>query len=256
MRAAISDAGKPSTARPLMKYPKNDDEIEDPSPRLPAELARQIAPIILRTVVLVRKSHGGDVAVLANAADEINDLLIPRRLRETHDNIESLRRALDEDADTALAYAHYIYKTAGPEYGRMLLVWHRKIAERLRSSEKRSAVETEWWERQADANPASPVTAPPVPTRAPRTPTALRIDEFIHGVYQAKKVKIYKTDIWLEAGYHSDREFRSFQAEQKLPSGIVAKFNSVLRITPKEFIRNRARNREAYAAYRKEKGAR
>jgi hypothetical protein len=231
-----------------MKYPKNDDEIEDPSPRLPAELARQIAPIIPRTVVLVRKSQGGEMAVLANAAIQIFELLIARRLREAHTSIESLRRALVEDADTALGYAYHAYNSAG--YGRMLWVWHRKIAEQLRLSENRSAVETEWWERQADANPASPVTAPPVPTRAPRTPTALRIDDFIHAVFRATKVRIDKKDIWLDAGYHSDKEFRRFQAEQKLAPGIMAKFNRVLRKTPEEFLRNRDINREAHAAAR------
>jgi hypothetical protein len=257
MRGATTNAGKSGESPgPLMNYPESYREIEDPSPRLPAELARQIALTIPRTVVRLRKEDNetGRLTVLANAAVEIFEVLAPRRSEETYADVESLRRALKEDADIALAFVHYIYKSAGPEYGRMLWLWHAEIQKRLHFSEKRSSIETEWWERHADANPASPVVSPPVPTKAPRTPTASRIEKFIDDVYQATGVKIDKMDIWLAAGYHSDKEFRLFQAEKKVAP--AQKFNRVLRKTPEEFIRNLKVNREAHAAHLKAKPTR
>jgi hypothetical protein len=237
-----------------MEYPER--LIEDPSSRLPADIARQIAPIIPRTVVRFRKDVTKRLEVLASAAIEIFEVLAPRRLLEAHADIESLRRALAEDADTALAYAHYIHQIAGPGFGRMLWLWHQEIDRQLTFSEKRASVETEWWERQADDNPKSPVGLPPIPTKAPRTSTALRIEAFIDAVYQATGVKIDKMDIWLAAGYHSDREFRCFQAEQELAQAIVRKFNRVLGQTPEQFIRGIEVRRKAHADYLKAKGAR
>ena len=99
--------------------------------------------------------------------------------------------------------------------------------------------------------PASP---PPVPTRAPRTNTASRIEEFIDAVEQATEERIPKKNIWLVAGYRSDTEFRQFQGE-KLPaeSGIVATFNRVLKMPPKEFIEKSVIMRKDHEAYVKSK---
>jgi len=237
---------------PRKKYPEIC-EIEDPSPRLPAEVARQIAPIIPNTVVRLRKEETdrGGMEVLAKAAVEIFETLVSRRSREVHAEVESLRRALEEDAETALAYAHHIYKTAG--FGRMLWLWHREIERRLDLSEKRVAIETEWWERRADENLASPVVPPPIPTRAPRTATAARIEKFMHDTHNKAGIVINKMDIWLVAGYHSDKEFRRFQAEDQLSVGIIQRFNRVLRMEAAEFIKMRDIKRTEHAAYLKAK---
>jgi hypothetical protein len=226
-----------------MKYPNHFSEIEDPSPRVLPEIAQQIAPIIPQTVVHLLKDRG-KAEVLVNASLEVFAILASRRLGESHADIESLRRALDEDADTALRYAHFIYKVAG--LGCMLWLWHRETEQRLRLSEKREAIEIEWFERQSDDNPTSPAAPPPIPTKAPRTPTAARIEKFMSDVYEATGVKIDKTDIWLVAGYHSDREFRAFQLEQARDA-IKHKFNRVLRMEPGEFAEMRDIKRKEHA---------
>jgi hypothetical protein len=131
-------------------------------------------------------------------------------------------------------------------------LWHNPIERRL-DDDKQVNV-TALYVAQADANPVAPAVSPPVPTRAPRTTNAFRIEHFIQVVWDAKAERITKKDIWLVAGYHSDKEFRLFQADKVDASpGIARKFNGVLKLSPEEFLGKRDIKRTEHHAYLKAK---
>ena len=127
----------------------------------------------------------------------------------------------------------------------MAWIWHKEFEKQLDLSDAREALETKWWERQAEVNPAAPVRQPPVPTRTPRTDTTDLIDACIDRVNREKpsiEPTADKTDIWKMMNHKTDKLFRYFQAERPLASlttNVIRRFHSILNLPIDEFLRRR-----------------
>jgi hypothetical protein len=231
-----------------IRYPDHD-EITDPTPELPADLQREIKAIITGTVAFLRTtpdSESGCKRRLSDDASRTFGLLNRKAPPEDYGDVDLLQQVLTRNAELALSCMHFAYNQAG--FGRMLFLWHAEIVRRL--DEDRQPIVTACWVAQAEANPVAPTVPAPIPTRAPRTTNAFRIEHFIQVVWDATAEKNTKKDIWLVAGYHSDKEFRLFQAEKVEPSsGIARKFNAVLKLPPGEFIKRRDIKREEHEAH-------
>jgi hypothetical protein len=237
-----------------IRYP-DVDEIRDPTPNLPAAVVKEISAIITKAVVDLRNRplmvESGYIERIGDSVVEIFQLLTKGRLEEGYRDVDAFQEALHRDAEMAADCMHWAYKAAWR--GRMLYVnWHQGLERRL--SAETEAIVTKWWERRAYDNPVGPSTPPKIPTRAPRTSNAARIEAFIEQVEKTMGFTITKKDIWLVAGYHSDTEFRLFQGEKDgLTPGIASKFNKAISKAPELFIKERDLKREEHAAYLKKK---
>ena len=210
-----------------VRYPEVD-KIPDP-PELPPDLVASITPTATRAVIRFRKAQGASRDVLADAAVEILEVLLARRLGENHPTMESFHKAVEEDVDTALAYAHHIHKQAG--YGRMLFIWHRGITEILFASRQVEEAETKWWERQLNSiDPAGTTPAgQKAPTRravggqgsvprhpsTPNTSTARRIEAFRQRIEAADGRNVRTLDMVAFCRYKDATMFQRVQREAK-----------------------------------------
>lgn len=242
-----------------MRYPGHD-EIGDPSSKLPTELADRIAPIIPRAVVRLRRGDVVGSTVLTEVAMEIFALLLASRSWESHTDIESVRRAVNGDAETALAYAHHIHQMAG--YGRMSFICHKAIWDSLSLSEQAARIETEWWEHEARIQvPVEPIPAPsatdvgpeygkrPRHPAAPDTPTARRIETFRRRIEAGgRPVKV--RDMLAFCNYSDATMFQRVQREA--PDASAAARETIERMlrcpSPEEFWRTVDRNRKGIEA--------
>lgn len=170
-----------------MRYPDHN-EIADPSPNLPRELAERIAPIIPPAVAQLRRGGVSASEVLIQAANEIFELLTASRSWGSYREIESVRQAVNADIQTALAFAYYIHNLAGGN--RLLFIWNTSIWVSISLRGLAEGIETEWWERHAVpltadqesallATETQPEHGPkPRHPATPDTETARRIEAF------------------------------------------------------------------------------
>jgi hypothetical protein len=236
----------------------DSNEISDPSPELPQEIAHQIKAEITRTVAYLRATEDSELQRIerfGNTALRIFTLL--NRPTQAHADVEALRQALRAAAVAAVSTVHFIFRQSG--LGSVPFDWHDKLDLRLRHETDR--IETEWWIHQAEGNPIQPMSPPPVLTRAPRTETALKVEAYLDKVYRDTDVKVDKTDFWLRpvkpdgtSRYSSDTEFRAFQREDPTLSRAVANtFNSTFKMPSEKFIEGRDSRRQKLQSRRQKK---
>jgi hypothetical protein len=244
-----------------MRYPGHAD-IGDPSPKLPAAVAEQIEPLLIRAVANLRteEKESKQEEGLSDFAAAVFRLMGPRRLKEMPNRVESLRRELDEDAQLALDYAHWCYKLA-TRGGRMLFLSQEKVERRLRDESE--TIETEWWKRQADlksplsvdlvvADRARETSEPPKPglfprdRRTPDTATSRRIEVFKRKIEEESNREVLQGDIPTAAGYRDPTQFQRYQREKRVTPTARAAFDRVLRSNTTEFWLAVERNRQRF----------
>lgn len=125
-----------------MKYP-SDDEIVDPAPKLPPEVAAQLAPYVedaRRQYSRFRLRFRKDIsvweegpAIFVDLAGNVFKKLVVLALRDFAADFQAFRKAVGWEggaAEIALRYAHFVHKDV--TRGRMLFVWQwEKIEPRL-----------------------------------------------------------------------------------------------------------------------------
>lgn len=122
-----------------MRYPK-EDEIVDPSTRLPPEVAAELERYVLKarkTYSRFRQRFRVDASIwqeepkiLAEHAAEVFKGLVARVLQNRPADFETFRRRIGYEggaAEIAVWYAHYLYKDV--QRGRMPFEWQWKTVE-------------------------------------------------------------------------------------------------------------------------------
>jgi hypothetical protein len=240
-----------------MKYPTYE-AISDPASDLTVRQFTIIRPLLPGVQVEFRKAiRSGNCGetelrgILAKFAVEVFRRRSALEDLNGYPDIPSLRRALGLEADTALRYAHFVYKDV--VHNRMLFTWHKQIADALGDEIDNiiDSIEDRWWEQQQtsmntetdrtdarvgayDAADISGAT-----TATPTGPITMkeRIEEFIERMSGELGRRITKKNIWQTAGYADDREFRRVQSGSTENRKAVEKIEHVLRMSPQQFSR-------------------